>query len=259
MSTTRVTARSPVQPKTNGNGHATTQPPQLPHNWEALPKKLRQHGHFVVWREKEGQKKPYSPHNPAQYASCTDPRTSASFELAQSVYKTYGFDGIHAVCSHEFTFIDIDDCITNGQFSQSAAEVMDKLPTYWEVSPSGTGVHGVVVLDNGDNFRNIVKGQGKNDVEIYAEKHFMSVTGWQTWRSREYWRVPAAQLEQWRTGKKRVAVPSTARSGAPQLLRGSASRPSEPRGGMKRQGADLATIEQRITAAQCHALLASAG
>lgn len=142
---TRVATAANAEPatrgKTNGNGHAVLSTlERAPYYWERLPKTLRQRVRCSLYRESSGRKIPYSPANPTQKASISDPKTWTDFETALRAYEAFpSFDGINAVCSPEFTFVDIDDCLDdNLKPSPQAQEIMRELPeTYWEVSPSG--------------------------------------------------------------------------------------------------------------------------
>ena len=76
--------------------------------------------------------------------------------------------------------IDLDDCRdpSNGAIKNWAKEVIDYLPTYSEVSPSGTGVKLFVrgVLPEKFNKR-YVRPDGDGEVEIYREGRYFTVTG----------------------------------------------------------------------------------
>jgi putative DNA primase/helicase len=162
--------------KTNGNGHAHVGSIERPaYTWKHLPHELRESGSFVLYRNQQGRKVPYCASNPSKPASHADPKTWASFDLTLAAFQSYpGFDGINAVCSPEFTFVDLDDCVSDGNVSEEARAIMRSLPvTYWELSPSRTGLHGIF-HSNGGIY--LSKHPG-SIVEAYSEKHFMSCTG----------------------------------------------------------------------------------
>lgn len=161
--------------KSNGNGHAHIVG-RTPYTWELLPADLLKRGKFVLYRNWKGKKLPCRSAKPTETASHADPATWATFELTQAAFVAYpSFDGINAVCSPEFTFVDLDGCITDDQLSEEAGKIIKGLPaTYWEVSPSRTGLHGVF-HSKGALFLDKRAG---SIVEAYSEKHFMSCTGW---------------------------------------------------------------------------------
>jgi putative DNA primase/helicase len=240
--------------KTNGNGHASLGLIQrLDYAWERLPQELRKGGSFCLYREEQRRKVPYCSGNPAQRAAINKPGSWASFDQTERAYETFaGFDGINAVCSPEFTFVDIDDCVDGEQLSSRAREVMHALPaTYWELSPSGAGLHGIFRIEGGE-FRNISKEEGKG-VEVYAGKHFMSCTGWQISERNAIAPVTPDQLEQFRATKTR-AVSATG-DGSQKISKGQRTNTLlSIAGTMRRRGLDLASIEHALrqhNAAHC--------
>ena len=114
-----------------------------------LPADLRRQGKFCVYREepngnKKPRKVPYQPHNPKLKADMSKPETLSDFDTAVEAMRKGKFDGINALCSPEFTFVDLDSCVSDGDISDEAYRIIGSLPkTYWELSPSGTGLHGI--------------------------------------------------------------------------------------------------------------------
>lgn len=146
-------------------------------NYKNLPAELRKKARFCVYKlvdngKKKPAKVPYDPKSPARKADITKPETWSDFETALAALKKYKFDGINVICSSAATCVDLDSCVTDGNISEEAYKVIGSLPeTYWESSPSGTGLRGIFTCD--EPFAGI-----KNDwKEAYSQKHFMSVTG----------------------------------------------------------------------------------
>jgi len=143
--------------------------------YKNLPAEVRKNGRFVVYRNVDNGKKkldkvPYQPTSPTRLAKVNDPATWSDFETALAVVKD--FDGINVVCSTRVTCVDLDGCVTGGKLSAEARLVMTQLgPSYWELSPSGTGLRGIFSCDG--EFPAIKNGWQ----EAYSGKHFMSVTG----------------------------------------------------------------------------------
>jgi putative DNA primase/helicase len=158
-----------VQAKTNGAA-----------DWNALPEQLRAEGLFCLYRnvpngDGKPKKVPFDPKSPNSLAKVNDPATWADWETTQKAFGRAGFApfaGINAVCHLPFVFVDLDKCVDQGKISQEANAVIAALPeTYWETSPSGTGLHGIFYSKRA--FPPITQP----GVEVYSDKHFMSVTG----------------------------------------------------------------------------------
>jgi len=148
-------------------------------DYTAVPDDLRDPDKWVCWRREDrdgdATKVPVDP-STGDYASATDPDTWASFDRARDVAATRDdVDGIGFVFTDDDTVagIDVDDCrdAETGSPSDVARDIIDRLDSYTEVSPSGTGyhvyVHGV-----------IPDGRHRHDgVELYDDARFFTVTG----------------------------------------------------------------------------------
>jgi hypothetical protein len=172
-----------------------------------LPAELRQQGRFCVYREvpngnKKPSKVPYQPHNIKLKADVSKPETLSDFDTAVDALRKGKFDGINAVCSPEFTFVDLDKCVENGNISDEAYRIVGSLPkTYWELSPSGTGLHGIFHCDG--EFPALKVG----NVEAYSGRHFMSVTGNQVPNgAKKIAKATITDFEQLRPAKSVVAA-----------------------------------------------------
>ena len=75
--------------------------------------------------------------------------------------------------SDPYTGIDIDDCRDpqTGNIGAWAQELIDKLDSYTEVSPSGTGVKIIVTASLPGSVRR------RNKVEMYSDKRYFTITG----------------------------------------------------------------------------------
>jgi putative DNA primase/helicase len=215
VSTARVHVAAHREPgKTNGNGKAHA--PRPPYEWDTLPSELLAQGHFVVYRNvpeagKKDRKVPYQPKNPAARAKINDPSTWDDFRLARAACNTHSFDGLNFVTCPQFTAVDLDHCVTDGQPSAEARALMAALPnTYWELSPSGTGLHGIFRSTDVKNLTG--RTPGGQSVEVYAGNHFMSVTGW-VLRA-----APVAELKPEHVELYRVNPTPTTKASAGQLI-----------------------------------------
>lgn len=155
--------------------------------WQNVPPELRARRQWCVWRYEKGQgdrdtKVPYRPRATVkQKASSTDPSTWSDFGDAVAVAQLtpLKYDGIGYMMSEEdpFVGIDLDDCIdpTSGVISTGAVDILKRLPSYTEISPSGVSLRIFVrAAWPGKDHR---KGRRKGDLEVYAGKRFLTITG----------------------------------------------------------------------------------
>jgi len=109
------------------------------------------------------------------FASSTDPETWASFETALEYTETKHADGVGFVFTDDdpIVGVDIDDCRDpeTGDVDDAALDIIGRLDSYTEVSPSGTGYHVLLTgeLPDGRNRR--------GSVELYDTARFFTVTG----------------------------------------------------------------------------------
>lgn len=108
--------------------------------YEKLPEQLKKDGHFCLWKyeERNGRmtKVPYQTNG--RKASSADKNTFSDFRLAASAMN--GYDGIGMGAFDDFCMVDIDHCVFGGKLTQMAEDVVEKMDSYTEFSPSGTGV-----------------------------------------------------------------------------------------------------------------------
>jgi primase-polymerase (primpol)-like protein len=144
----------------------------------ALPVSLRQYEQWVCWTTQErGGKATKVPLDPASvsgaYASTADPTTWGSFDAALQRATASDVDGIGFVFTSEdpFVGVDLDDCRDESGLSDEAIEIITRLHSYTEVSPSGSGLHVLVrgVLPEGP--------RRKGGVEAYDDARYFTMTG----------------------------------------------------------------------------------
>src|SRR5215204_6313691 len=110
--------------------------------------------------------------------SKSNPKHRASYSEALEALRGDKVDAIGYVFTTEdpFTVTDLDDCRNpeTGEIAPWALEIVEGIPTYWEISLSGTGLHGIArAKKNTDRCR-------KGTVEIYdggTGARFMVLTG----------------------------------------------------------------------------------
>ncbi|WP_199708849.1 hypothetical protein [Haloferax sp. Atlit-10N] len=145
---------------------------------EAIPETLRDRDQWVCWREAERDGKPTKiPVTPGAggFASATESETWASFEAALDYTETEHADGVGFVFTDDdpIVGVDLDDCRDPeaGDVDDAALDIIARLDSYTEVSPSGTGYHVLITgtLPDGRNRR--------GSVELYDMARFFTVTG----------------------------------------------------------------------------------
>jgi primase-polymerase (primpol)-like protein len=148
------------------------------HRSPDAPETLRGVAQWVLWRyeSRDGHrtKVPISPFD-GRRASTKDPSTWTTWEHASLALGTFtDCEGIGFVftVSDPFCGIDLDDCLTeSGEPEPWAKEILERLATYSEVSPSGRGVKLFLrgKLPPG--------GRRKGKIEMYDSGRYFTVTG----------------------------------------------------------------------------------
>jgi putative DNA primase/helicase len=156
--------------------------------WANIPSELTARSQWVVWRwfrrgdGDDWTKPPYPPDNVGKPAKVNNPKDWSSFAAARARLEKKGANihGVGYVLSDDdpFTAIDLDGCLdSNFQITDPVlAEYVSWFEdTYIEVSPSQTGLRIFCIGQPPSQGR-----QRKGKVEIYASRHYMTVTG-QVW------------------------------------------------------------------------------
>lgn len=147
---------------------------------QGIADELKREPRWCTWRSepRDGRwtKVPYNPSDGTK-ASSTKSETWSSFQQAVHAYDTGEYDGIGFFLGDGFVGVDLDHCRDpeTGEIDSCAQNIKASLPTYyWEVSPSGTGLHGI---GRGGEWLNDVEGRRRGDVEIYSVGRYFTVTG----------------------------------------------------------------------------------
>jgi hypothetical protein len=110
-------------------------------------------------------------------ASSTDPDTWRDYETALTAWREneWSFTGIGRVIGvdEEYVGVDLDKCLDpeSGELSPWATEILNRLDSYSEVSPSGTGVKVWV------RARALERAHVKPGLEVYPRGRYFTVTG----------------------------------------------------------------------------------
>lgn len=156
---------------------------------EYIPDELKERPQWVLWKPcGNSSKMPFQVSgNPAK---SNDPSTWTTFGEVLAAYDRGGYIGIGYVFSEDDPFcgIDLDGCryVGKGEISDWAQKVIDRLGSYSEISPSGSGikifVRGKLPLSSGKNKKlPQFGGEGGKEagIEIYDHGRFFAVTGQQ--------------------------------------------------------------------------------
>lgn len=147
-----------------------------------IPAELRFLKRWVCWLWKwNGKKWTKPPCRPTGgSASSTDESAWTTLQVALRGHEKRGF-GIGFILNGDgIVGIDLDDCRVpqTGELSGWARDIIDRLPTYCEVSPSGTGVklliRGTLPAGIGKQF---ARPDGDGEVEVYATARYWTITG----------------------------------------------------------------------------------
>jgi primase-polymerase (primpol)-like protein len=158
----------------------------------AVPDALIGYRQFVTWRlipQPNGAKPRKVPYNPitGYQASTTDPTTWADYATALGAVSRGEYAGVGFVFTPDdpFVFIDLDHCRdpATGAYQSHAVNTFGLLSGAWEISQSGTGLHGVGIVTDAARFadkrRKWTDASG-NAYEVYLADRFMAIggTGW---------------------------------------------------------------------------------
>ncbi|MSQ17762.1 MAG: hypothetical protein EXR54_09440 [Dehalococcoidia bacterium] len=161
----------------------SVRPQALPVHPEIIPDQLKAIPQWVLWRWKQRPdqttgklkwtKPPYQPNG--NQASSTDPSTWVPFDEALDAHQHGGFDGIGFVVTPELGIVgvDLDHCVNaqTGTTEPWAQAIVDRLGSYTEVTPSGTGLR--VFL----HAKLPPGGRKRGNVEMYDSGRYLTVTG----------------------------------------------------------------------------------
>lgn len=194
----------------------------------SIPEALRVHERWVPWiasprpnRKHKWDKKPVSPNSmQAGPWSWSDPDNWSTLDETYAVYqKRDDVSGVGFVMNNigedvfgdDIIAIDLDNVVNDGDVEKAGQRIVDDFPTYWEISPSGTGLRGFV--------------RGKIDVEVNADgvevydgrvSRFVTVTGAQLPGSCvEIQRADPSLLKRFIQSRKKGKSSSHSRMGEP--------------------------------------------
>ena len=147
-----------------------------------IPVMMAERAQWVCWRlepdpkSDKPRKIPYSPKNGGK-ASSTNPETWGTMAEALEAKDKYMFAGIGFVFTEGcgIVGVDIDHCMDeNGTLNETARTIVEKYPTYTEISPSGTGLH---LFYQGSGMPGKGNKNSMTGCEMYANARYFTMTG----------------------------------------------------------------------------------
>ena len=156
-------------------------------NFVGIPDELKKNAAFCLWKLEKRQGRPTKvPYNPKtrELARTNDPKTFGSFAEVMKAYAMGGYDGVGYLVSEGIGAIDIDHCIRDdGSLNDVAASILSFFQdSYFERSPSGTGLRGFFMLPPDFAYDKSVYyiNNRKHGLEVYLPgmtNRFVTVTG----------------------------------------------------------------------------------
>ena len=168
--------------------------------------------------EEHRSKVPYSPNG--GMARSNDRKTFGSYVFTMS--HASGYDGIGIGLFDGIGGIDLDRCIDDdGVLSETAEDILSKIDSYAEYSPSGTGIH--IYFKTDATYDTAKYYQKTSEVELYLSGQtyrFLTVTGKPFGEPKEIREVPMEDI-QYVLDKymKKKGMPKTVEDGIEDWLR----------------------------------------
>ena len=141
-----------------------------------IPAALKNAPRWVCWKavERNGKQTKMPVQTDGRPASTTDPATWTDYPAAATAAAR--FSGIGFVLGDGFAGVDLDNCLgEDGQPQPWAADIIARLDSYAETSPSGKGVKVFILGCPEDKGRR--KAVESGEVEVYSTGRFFTVTG----------------------------------------------------------------------------------
>lgn len=149
------------------------------YNFENIPQEVKENAKFCLWTySKDKTKIPINPHD-FKFGDSSDISKFDKYENV--VIKTNEKYGLGIGVFNNICAIDIDHVIDeNGVLSDKANEIIKKMDSYTEFSPSGKGIRILFKCDDGFSYDKTKYYIKHNDLEVYVSgmtSRFLTVTG----------------------------------------------------------------------------------
>lgn len=178
--------------------------------------------HPVTGKDKP-TKKPHNSRTGVQDNSNVDPAKWVSHQEALAAQETFLFDGIGIACSKDdpYTYGDLDGCLPDGKtLTPYGRYVVEMVDSYFEITPSGTGLRFIVRGKLGFNLGADIKGDGDCKLELKESGGYVTITG-------NHWPGSRETIEERTTELELLAEEARNRRNATR--RGSAKQQKKPK------------------------------
>jgi putative DNA primase/helicase len=179
---------------------ATARPAKVKPRVESIPAELRALPRWVLWqltrRKKRWTKVPINPKT-GQAADSTDPSTWGALDDCRNAWRLQpnAFAGIGFVLGDGWAGVDLDEAIdpADSTLKPWAAEIVNRLSTYTDVSPSKTGVK--MIAKGTKKGTDCKRPYHDGEVEFYDGGRFFTLTGYQWPGTPPTVEAPQAELD----------------------------------------------------------------
>lgn len=149
------------------------------YNFDNIPREVKEKALFCLWTYSSAKTKiPIDPHT-LKFGNSADKTKFDKFENV--VNKTNDKYGLGIGVFNNMSAIDIDHVVNkNGEINEKAQDIINKINSYTELSPSGTGIRILLKCDDGFSYDKEKYYIKHDDLEIYVSgmtKRFLTVTG----------------------------------------------------------------------------------
>lgn len=149
-------------------------------NYKNIPQTLREQALWCLWKREANGKIPYNPRS-GNHAKSNDTSTFTDFQTAYTVYSNSGYDGLGIGIFNNIGAIDIDHCINDGVYSDMALDIIERMGSYTEISPSGAGIRIVFSISDFQYDKELYYiNNHKIGLEVYiagSTSKFVTITG----------------------------------------------------------------------------------
>lgn len=149
-------------------------------NFNQIPEELKQLPIWCVWNLEKGGKIPYNPQTDYK-AQSNNLESFTQFKTAIKAVYDGRYNGVGIGIFYGISAIDIDHCLNDGVLSDMATDIIQRMNSYTEISPSGNGIRIIFKAPNLQYNKDLyyIHNQ-KRGLEIYvsgATNKFVTITG----------------------------------------------------------------------------------
>ena len=156
-------------------------------DYKNIPQELKNEGLFCVWKQTDRGKTPINPVTSA-FAKSNNPNTFNTYQVILQYITQYYVRNVDGKITgglglgifNGFSAIDIDDCIVDGKLSDMAADIVEYVNSYTELSPSGNGIRIIFRTKTRINKDTHYINNRNRGLEIYIDGNtnkFVTLTG----------------------------------------------------------------------------------